>query len=157
VRGDIWVGLRNQKHEQYFDPDPTLVQPLQEAYLAELTYSDGTPFTINVDYMMGERKFLTDCYYFKQSAEFELRGGGCVKEKGFICLWQAPDCPTGYSYIGQLSDGRTCHGTPTSSTGDFDAATCDSPDDLQRKRWTPNTPYEVDRFRREYGWVTLHI
>jgi hypothetical protein len=88
VRGDVWVGLKNQKHEQFFDSDPTLLQPLQELVTKELTYSDGSTFVTGVDYMYGVRKLDSDCFYLKQSAEFEIRGGSCTKEKGFICQWQ---------------------------------------------------------------------
>jgi hypothetical protein len=88
VRGDVWVGLKKQKHEQFYDSDPTLLQPLQELVTNELTYSDGISFNSDVDYMYGTRKLNFDCFYLKQSADFEIRGGSCIKEKGFICEWQ---------------------------------------------------------------------
>jgi hypothetical protein len=80
--------------------------------------------------------------------------GQCNRDLEFYCVnyfYLGPDCPDGYSSIGQLSDGRTCHGTPSSSTDDFDTATCASDLDLQRKRWTPTSPYIMDRFRLEYA------
>jgi carboxypeptidase C (cathepsin A) len=84
----MWVGLRKRKHVQFYDNDPTLFQPLQEEVTPELVNSDGSSFDANNDYAMGYRKFEEECYFFKQSAEYELRGSACNKEKGFICEWQ---------------------------------------------------------------------
>ena len=147
---DIWVGLRNQKWRQYYDEEQDH-HPLAEVKTAEFTYSDDTPFKPeepDFHYAIGLRKFKSECYVLKASDDYKTVGVGCNKEKGFICLWQEYECPEGYSYIGQLSDGKTCHGTTEAAT--FDEATCDHNDDMLRKGWTPKTPYEVDRFRRKY-------
>ena len=56
------------------------------------------------------RKFEQECYVLKAGDDYKAVPMGCHKEKGFICLWQEYDCPEGYSYVGQLSDGKTCHG-----------------------------------------------
>ncbi len=152
VRGDVWIGVRSFYHEQYYDESgPIVYHPLQESKTDDLTYSDGLLFDTTKDYMYGERRLKGDCFYFKQSADFELRDSSCDKEKGFICLWTKPDCPPGYKYIGQLSDGRTCHAAPSSASDKFDDLSCDTGDDMQRTRYTPMTPYNIDRFRREFA------
>ncbi len=71
------------------DNDPGLLTPLQEDIESMLTYSDGQPFAINVDYLFDADNFDFDCFYLKQSSDYELRGGGCSKERGFICDWQS--------------------------------------------------------------------
>ena len=60
-------------------------------------------------YNFGEKFSNGECLSLKQSSDFELREGSCEKEKSFICLWTAPECPEDYYHVGQLSDGRTCH------------------------------------------------
>ena len=53
--------------------------------------------------------------------------------------------------MGQLSDGRTCYGNPGSAVAAA-VNNCPSPtQDLLRKQWIPQTPYEADRFRRKAG------
>jgi hypothetical protein len=65
-------------------------------------------------------------------------------------MFTAHSCPSGYSYVGQVSDGRTCHGIITSGEGDFDSASCASDNDFQRTKYTPDSSYKIDRFRREF-------
>jgi hypothetical protein len=58
--------------------------------------------------------------------------------------------------MGQLSDGRTCYGSPGSAVS-FSTDTCPSPlQDLIRKSWIPSTPYEADWFRRVAGYTKCH-
>ena len=83
---------------------------MQEVKTAELTYSDDTPFDPEINYALGMRKFEQECYVLKAGDDYKAVPMGCHKEKGFICLWQEYECPDGYSYVGQLSDGKTCHG-----------------------------------------------
>jgi hypothetical protein len=62
-----------------------------------------------------------------------------------------PTCPNGYDHMGQLSDGRTCYGSPVTAVASA-TNTCPNPtQDLLRKQWIPQTPYEADRFRRTAG------
>ena len=149
VKNDMWVGLRNKIHIQEFDSDPSLFQPLQEDWLEEFAYTDGIRFDEDTMYKLGEKKLNGECLSLKQSSDFELREGSCEKEKSFICLWTAPDCPEDYFYVGQLSDGRTCHAVLESGVGNFfDTATCNVDSDFLRKKYTPSSPYFLDRFRR---------
>ena len=62
--------------------------------------------------------------------------------------FKEPECGEGYEYVAQLSDGRTCHTALESAKGTFDTAVCDSPIDKLRKKYVPNSPYEVDRLKR---------
>ena len=82
-------------------------------------------------------------------AHFILTGTVCTKEKSFFCLWQEYECPEEYQYVGQLSDGRTCHGFPDPKSA-FDQVSCLKDGDKLRKPWMPMNPYEIDRFRREF-------
>ena len=149
VQNDMWVGLRKKIHLQQFDDDASLFQPLQEDWLEEFAYTDGVRFDIETMYTLGEKKLNGECLSLKQSSEFELRDGSCEKEKAFICLWTAPDCPEDYFYVGQLSDGRTCHAVLESGEGNFfETATCEVATDVLREKYTPSTPYQLDRFRR---------
>ena len=80
-----------------------------------------------------------------------MTGSSCTKEKGSFCLWQAYPCPPEYDYVGQLSDGRTCHGTPATGADTFDDNYCEDPDsDLLRTKWMPKTPFQLDLFRRKF-------
>ena len=106
-------------------------------------------FDIETMYTHGEKKLNGECLSLKQSSEIELRDGSCEKEKALICLWTAPDCPEDYFYVGQLSDGRTCHAVLESGEGNFiETATCEVDTDVLREKYTPTTPYQLDRFRR---------
>ena len=68
---DIWIGLRNQKHIQIFDPDQEF-NPLQEFKIAQMTYSDHEMFDKEKDYLYGERKLAEgDCFFLKQQSDFE--------------------------------------------------------------------------------------
>ena len=99
----------------------------------------------------GARKFKDECYFFRRSEDFDLTGSSCTKEKGSFCLWQAYECPEGYHYVGQLSDGRTCHGTPATGVDTFEDNYCEDPDsDLLRTKWMPKTPFQLDLFRRKF-------
>ena len=64
-----------------------------------------------------------------------------------------PECPDGYEHIPHLSDGRTCHGIIEEGEGDFETSTCDSGNDILRKKYTPMNPLQIDRFRRHFRWV----
>lgn len=150
VAADTWVGIRKFKWLQFYDEKDD-INPLQEAITTDLSYSDEMPFDPETQFNFGHKRFDTDCYFFKQSANFELRGIFCNKEKAFICQWLSYECPEGYSYIGQISNGRTCHGTPSSATDSFHDASCKSNKDILRDRWTPETPYALDRFRRMHA------
>ncbi len=88
VKNDVWIGLRKLRLTQIIDNNPALLTPMQESTTSDLTYSDGVPFTIDVDYMLGAKTLEKDCYYLKQSSNFELRDGGCSKTRGFICQWR---------------------------------------------------------------------
>ena len=145
---DTWVGLRKQKWSQYYDSDDSLPQPLQEMKTAEFTYADDLPFDPEQDYGMGLRKFETECYALKASDDFKVNGFTCTKEKGFICLWQAFECPTGYSYVNKLSNGKTCHGT--SDAAKFEEATCSHSNDLLRQSWMPKNSHEFNLFQLDY-------
>lgn len=148
IGSDFWLGLRKFRWYQYFDGSDAIPRPLVEDITVDLTYSDGSPFDPETQYAYGRRKFDSNCYYFKQSAEYDIIGTQCIKEKASVCLWLAHPCPDGYSYIGQLSDGRTCHGTPAVDA--FYEATCDTGEDLLRNRWIPETTSLLDRFRYAY-------
>lgn len=65
-----------------------------------------------------------------------------------------PSCPSGYSIMGQVSDGRTCFGSPPTVTlVGSSTSTCPVPTmDLLRSRWIPTTPYADDWFRRSVGY-----
>ncbi len=72
--------------------------------------------------------------------------------KSFFLISE-PTCPSGYSHMGQLSDGRTCYASPGTSVS-ASTNTCPKPtEDLLRKPWMPSTPYEVDWFRRAFGLI----
>ena len=121
-------------------------------FAEELTHSDGDPFDPKTDYNIGLRKYKDDydCFYLKQTDDYKLQGTVCTKEKNFFCLWQEHECPEEYRYIGQLSNGRTCHGFPETALEEFGKLTCDDTGDHLRKQWIPDTPYKFDRFRREF-------
>ena len=68
---DIWIGLRNQKHIQIYDPDPELYHPLQETKIVQMTYSDHEMFDEENDYLYGERKLEGDCFFLKQQSKFK--------------------------------------------------------------------------------------
>ncbi len=71
------------------DNNPTLLTPLQDDKVQRLTYSDGELFKEDLDYMFDVDALDQDCFYLKQSANYELRGGGCSKTRGFICEWKS--------------------------------------------------------------------
>ena len=148
MQNDIWVGLRKQKHLQILDPDPALYQPLQEDFIEEFEYSDGSPFNMETNYKLGAKSLKGECLSLKASAEYELREGSCTKEKSFVCLWKAPECPENYHYVGQITDGRTCHAVLDSKSSDFDSAICEENSDILRTRFTPSTPTMIDAFRK---------
>lgn len=155
MRNDIWIGLRKQKHIQIFDSDPILFQPLQEDFVEEFEYSDGMPFNPETMYKFGAKSVKGECFSLKQSADYEFREGSCTKEKSFICLWTAPECPEEYHYVGQLSDGRTCHAALETGKGDFSSASCANNGDLLRTNFLPSETYHLDRFRRFFVYVTF--
>ena len=69
---DIWIGLRNQKHIEIYDPDPELYHPLQETKIVQMTYSDHEMFDGENDYLYGERKLEGgDCFFLKQQSKFK--------------------------------------------------------------------------------------
>ena len=150
VGSDIWIGLRNLKHVQFFDDDPSLFHPLQEDFIEEYTYTDDTPYEDKISYDLDKKKFSDECLYMRQAEKYDTLDSPCNKEKGFICEWLAPECPEGYEYAAQLSDGRTCHGVIESGEGDFETSTCDTGNDLLRSKYTPISPLQIDRFRRQF-------
>ena len=74
IGGDVWVGVRNKKWVQNYDPDPNLLHPLYEEYPEELTHSDGEPFDPKVDYNLGLKKWKTECYFLKNTDNFKMTG-----------------------------------------------------------------------------------
>ena len=68
----------------------------------------------------------------------------------FNLMILAPECPDGYEYVPHLSDGRSCHGIIEDGEGDFETSTCDSGNDILRKKYTPMNPLQIDRFRRHF-------
>ena len=141
------MGLRKRRWTQIWDSES-----LQEDVTDQLTYTDDEDFDPKVNYNLGLRKFDdADCYYMKQSDDYDLHGTHCQKEKQFFCLWKAYQCPQGYHYLSQLSNGRTCHASPATSKGPFEEATCDTTGDKAlRSPWMPKNAYEMDLFRRKF-------
>ena len=135
---------------QIFDPDPSLFQPLQEEFIDEFEYSDGMPFDPETMYKLGVKNLKGECLSLKQSADFELREGSCTKEKSYICKWVAHQCPEEYDYVGQLTDGRTCHSALESGKGDFKSAICSNNDDLLRTNFVPKDSLTLNRFRSHF-------
>ena len=101
-------------------------------------------------YSFGEKSLNGECLSLKESADFDLREGSCEKDKSFICQWTSPSCPNGYEYVGQLSDGSTCHAILDSNEGDFESASCGSNQDLLRKRFAPANPSAMERFTAQF-------
>lgn len=151
IGSDVWFGMRLKRWSQYYDDSPGNNKPLQEVIEDELTHSDGEPFDPKIDYNIGLKKWKGDkeCYFLKATEDYEVQGTVKTKEKSFFCLWQEYECPDEYKYIGQVSDGRTCHGFPDSEAA-FDQVTCKQNDDFLRKRWMPGNQYQIDRIRREF-------
>ena len=81
--------MRNLRITQIYDDDPWLLTPLQESKDYELTYSDGEEFVIARSYMFGLRLMDNDCYYMRQSSDFEVIGGGCTRSRGAVCQWMS--------------------------------------------------------------------
>lgn len=125
-----------------------MFHPLQEDIIEELTYSDGAPFDPDVDYKLGAKKIRGECLYLRQTENFETMDSNCDKEKTFICQWTAPPCPEFYSYVGQVSNGGTCHAVLEAS--DFFSASCDSNTDFLRSRYTPKDTIEITRLRQHF-------
>jgi hypothetical protein len=153
VRNDVWVGFRPKNVTRTYDKETAPY--LLETTTDELTYSDGEPFDIDTDYKL-EAKALKGnqgCFALKSSADMELRDEKCSREIGFICQWVDVKCPMEaeyeYSHLGQISSGRDCHGVGEAAA--FEDGTCNSENDLLRKRWTPKDPFEIDLFRRSCG------
>jgi hypothetical protein len=125
---------------------------LIQEFVPAFSYSDGTRFDDTTGFKLGATKLSGECLFLKQSSSFSAMDSKCNKLKGFICTWNKPTCPSGYNHMGQLSDGRTCYGSPGSAVS-FSTDTCPSPlQDLIRKSWIPSTPYEADWFRRVAGY-----
>ncbi len=149
---DTWIGLRRKRWIQIYEESASSYHPLEEEIQLELTHTDGEPFDPETDYNFGIKKWRgtgDECFFFKQTDKYELQGTLCSKEKSFFCLWQEHECPDDYHYIGQVSDGRTCHSF-SESAAVFEEASCDANGDFLRHRWTPQTPYEIDRLRRRF-------
>ena len=154
VRNDLWVGLRKKNYTRIYDKTST--PALQESITDELAYSDGQSFDIDKNYKMEAKILRGECFALKSSSDMELRDYKCNREIGFVCEWIRPMCPKDesdyeYSYLGQLSSGRDCIGIGKAAS--FLDGTCNSDKDLLRSRWTPNSRYEIDVYRRDYGQV----
>ena len=156
VRNDVWVGMRKKKVLRSYDP--TKSRPLIEEITDDLTYSDGENFDIENGYKtFFETKSILrgECFGLKSSEEHQLRDYKCKKEAGFICQWQKIQCPNeaGYNYfmLGHVSEGRSCYGSTTGkSVEPFMNGTCNSDNDLLRKRWTPKNANAIDLYRRTH-------
>ena len=152
VRNDVWVGLR--KKGVIHSYDETLIPPLQKVINDELTYSDGISFDLLVNYQMEAKILRGECFALKSSENMELRDFKCNKEIGFVCEWIKPTCPETeqdyqFSHLGPSSSGRECFGIGKEAT--FHEGTCNSHNDLLRRRWTPKGHHEIDLYRRAYG------
>lgn len=167
---DFWIGLRASTVIHKYDPSAQV--PLIEKNNSLFSYADGTSFDVNKGYLLGATKLSGECIFLKQSTAFGVSDSKCNKLKGFICQWSSeynksisnpcswidilfceePSCPTGYAHMGQVSDGRTCFGTPVTTAVSSSVDTCPATlIDLLRSRWIPNSSFAVDRFRRLSG------
>ena len=151
VRNDVWLGLRKKNYTRTYVDSAS--PPLQEIITDELTYSDGGPFDIDIDYKLEASILRGECFALKSSENMELRDYRCNREVGFICQWTKVTCPDeteySYSHLSQISSGRDCHGVGEEAS--FGEGTCNSANDLLRERWTPKGPFEIDLYTRFYG------
>ena len=157
VRNDVWLGLRKKNYTRVYVEGAS--PPLQEIITDELTYSDGGSFDIDTDYTLETTIFRGECFALKSSENMELRDQRCNREIGFICQWTEVSCPVEadytYSHLGQISSGRDCHGV--GEIAFFAEGTCNSENDLLRRRWTPKGRFEIDLYRRLYGLVIFFV
>ncbi len=135
----MWVGLRRKRRTSLVDysiindgPNPLWEDEDDELW----SYADGSDFDPASDFGLELSGFTTyPCIHLRSSSGFTARATSCDgKAYPFLCRWTGLECPAGYTYHGQISDGRTCHGLGLTGTGNTDHMCHDpaAPDDLRR-------------------------
>ena len=77
-----------------------------------------------------------------------------IKNMDFALI-SGPECPPGYTMIGQISDGRTCHGVSSMSATTFADSTCTVDDDKLRQQWTPQGATDLYHFIQDQRFVSI--
>lgn len=87
VKRDIFVGLKFEAVDRYYDPDPDLKVHLIEVYSDDPAYSDGTLFDPISGYKFEAPALNGPCQYLKASISYQVRDTRCEVSRAFVCKW----------------------------------------------------------------------